>query len=227
MTLIASVLNVPVTDVQLAADLRLPAAAMGLVVFVHGSGSSRLSPRNQQVASYLAERRLATLLFDLLTAQEQRIDSITGGWRFDIPLLSSRLVDVIDWLGRQTALAAIPLGLLGASTGAAAALQAAASRPERVRAVVCRGGRSDLTGAKIQAVSAPTLQIVGALDPVVLALNQKTCSQLRCEQQLQVVEGATHLFAEPGTLEQVARLAGDWFEQHLMATPAHTLPAQG
>jgi dienelactone hydrolase len=227
MTLAASVLNVPVTDAQLAADLRLPAAAMGLVVFVHGSGSSRSSPRNQLVASYLAERRLATLLFDLLTAQELRIDSVTECWRFDIPLLSRRLVDVIDWLGRQTELAALPLGLFAASTGAAAALQAAASRPERVHAVVCRGGRSDLIGAKIQAVNAPTLQIVGALDPVVLALNQKTCSQLRCEQQLQIVAGATHLFAEPGTLEQVARLAGDWFEQHLTAKPAHILQAQG
>ena len=219
-------LLLPLSDAQLTADIRWPAAPRAVVVFVHGSGSSRLSPRNQHVAGYLADRQFATVLFDLLTEQEQRIDQFTASLRFDIELLSRRLIEVIDWLGGQVELASLPLGLFAASSGAAAALRAAASRPEQVRAVVCRGGRSDLTGAMIGAVRAPTLQIVGALDPQVLALNQAVCEQLRCQQQLQIIAGASHLFAEPGALEQVARLAGDWFAQHLSGKPASHLPTQ-
>jgi pimeloyl-ACP methyl ester carboxylesterase len=224
-------LLLPVSDAQLTADIRWPAAPRAVVVFVHGSGSSRLSPRNQHVAGYLADRQFATVLFDLLTEQEQRIDQFTASLRFDIELLSRRLIEVIDWLGGQVELASLPLGLFAASSGAAAALRAAAlraaaSRPEQVRAVVCRGGRSDLTGAMIGAVRAPTLQIVGALDPQVLALNQAVCEQLRCQQQLQIIAGASHLFAEPGALEQVARLAGDWFAQHLSGKAASRLPTQ-
>ena len=219
-------LLLPLSDAQLTADIRWPAAPRAVVVFVHGSGSSRLSPRNQHVAGYLADRQFATVLFDLLTEQEQRIDQFTASLRFDIELLSRRLIEVIDWLGGQVELASLPLGLFAASSGAAAALRAAASRPEQVRAVVCRGGRSDLTGAMISAVRAPTLQIVGALDPQVLALNQAVCEQLRCQQQLRIIAGASHLFAEPGALEQVARLAGDWFAQHLSGHAAPQLPTQ-
>jgi dienelactone hydrolase len=206
-------------DVELAADLRLPALADGLVVFVHGSGSSRSSPRNLQVAQSLAERKLGTLLFDLLTEPEQRVDNLTGELRFDIALLSRRLVAVIDWIGRSAQLQSLRIGLFGASTGAAAALLAAALRPEVVHAVVSRGGRTDLAGSALALVKAPTLQIVGDQDPAVLNLNRQSAQVLKCEQRLDVVAGATHLFEEPGTLEEVARLAGDWFEVHLH-TPA-------
>ncbi|OYQ30721.1 hydrolase [Pseudomonas mandelii] len=187
----------------------------GLVIFVHGSGSGRLSPRNQFVAESLAKRGLASLLFDLLTEPEQRLDNLTGELRFDIALLARRLVDVIDWVGRDVELHSLRIGLFGASTGAAAALLAAAVRPEVVHAVVSRGGRTDLAGAALSQVRAPTLQIVGAQDPVVLELNDQSSQALRCEQQLEIVAGATHLFEEPGALEEVARLAGDWFEKYL------------
>jgi dienelactone hydrolase len=202
-------------DVELAADLRLPASADGLVVFVHGSGSSRSSPRNLQVAQSLGERGLGTLLFDLLTEPEQRVDNLTGELRFDIALLSRRLVGVIDWIGRNAELQSLRIGLFGASTGAAAALLAAALRPEVVYAVVSRGGRTDLAGSALALVKAPTLQIVGGQDPTVLNLNRQSAQALQCEQRLDVVAGATHLFEEPGTLEEVARLAGDWFGVHL------------
>jgi dienelactone hydrolase len=202
-------------DVELAADLRLPALADGLVVFVHGSGSSRSSPRNLQVAQSLAERGLGTLLFDLLTEPEQRVDNLTGELRFDIALLSRRLVGVIDWIGRNAQLQSLPIGLFGASTGAAAALLAAALRPDEVHAVVSRGGRTDLAGSALALVKAPTLQIVGDRDPTVLNLNRQSARTLQCEQRLDVIAGATHLFEEPGTLEEVARLAGDWFAVHL------------
>ncbi|CRL52558.1 Putative phosphoribosyl transferasec/MT0597 [Pseudomonas sp. URMO17WK12:I11] len=195
--------------------MRLPANPCGLVVFVHGSGSSRTSPRNQYVAESLASRGLASLLFDLLTEPEQRLDNLTRELRFDIALLARRLVEVIDWVGRDVKLHSLRIGLFGASTGAAAALLAAAVRPEVVHAVVSRGGRTDLAGAALSQVRAPTLQIVGAQDPVVLELNDQSSHALRCEQQLEIVAGATHLFEEPGALEEVARLAGDWFEKHL------------
>ncbi|WNF52889.1 dienelactone hydrolase family protein [Pseudomonas sp. SG20052] len=202
-------------EVELSADLRLPLQTDGLVIFVHGSGSGRLSPRNQFVAESLAKRGLASLLFDLLTEPEQRLDNLTGELRFDIALLARRLVEVIDWVGRDVELHSLRIGLFGASTGAAAALLAAAVRPEVVHAVVSRGGRTDLAGAALSQVRAPTLQIVGAQDPVVLELNDQSSQALQCEQQLEIVAGATHLFEEPGALEEVARLAGDWFEKYL------------
>lgn len=159
---------------------------------------------------------LASLLFDLLTEPEQRLDNLTRELRFDIALLARRLVEVIDWVGRDVELHSLRIGLFGASTGAAAALLlAAAVRPEVVHAVVSRGGRTDLAGAALSQVRAPTLQIVGAQNPVVLELNDQSCHALRCEQHLEIVAGATHLFEEPGALEEVARLAGDWFEKHL------------
>lgn len=201
--------------VELSADLRLPPNAGGLVVFVHGSGSGRSSPRNRYVAESLASRGLGSLLFDLLTEPEQRLDNLTGQLRFDIALLARRLVGVIDWVGRDRALRSLRIGLFGASTGAAAALQAAAERADVVHAVVSRGGRTDLAGAALTQVRAPTLQIVGAQDPVVLELNRRSSHALRCEQQLAIVAGATHLFEEQGALEEVARLAGDWFENYL------------
>lgn len=202
-------------EVELSADLRLPLQTDGLVIFVHGSGSGRLSPRNQFVAESLARRGLGSLLFDLLTEPEQRLDNLTGELRFDIALLARRLVEVIDWVGRDVELHSLRIGLFGASTGAAAALLAAAVRPEVVHAVVSRGGRTDLAGAALSQVRAPTLQIVGAQDPVVLELNDQSSQALQCEQQLEIVAGATHLFEEPGALEEVARLAGDWFEKYL------------
>ncbi|MNF37754.1 putative phosphoribosyl transferase [compost metagenome] len=208
-------LQLPVSDAELAADLLLPADAIGLVVFAHGSGSSRLSPRNLQVAHYFNELGLATLLFDLLTAAEERVDRLNAEYRFDIPRLSQRLVGVLDWLAGNAELGALRLGLFGASTGAAAALIAAAQRPQAVHAVVSRGGRSDLAGAALSGVRAPTLLIVGGADPQVLRLNRESGQQLRCEHQLAVVPGATHLFEEPDALEQVAMLAGDWFCRHL------------
>ena len=205
------------SDAGLAADLLRPAAAQGLVVFVHGSGSSRRSPRNQQVARYFSERGLATLLFDLLTEEEQRLDNLTRELRFDIPLLSRRIVGVVDWLGHDAELSGLHLGLFGASTGAAAALIAAAERPKAVWAVVSRGGRTDLAGEALERVAAPTLQIVGGEDREVLRLNREAGRHLHGVQQIQVVPGASHLFEEPGTLEAVARLAGDWFARFLNA----------
>jgi putative phosphoribosyl transferase len=203
--------------VELSAELRLPTTPRALVIFVHGSGSGRSSPRNQYVSDALARRSLGSLLFDLLTEPEQRLDNLTGELRFDIPLLARRLINVIDWAGLERELCSLQIGLFGASTGAAAALVAAAERTQVVGAVVSRGGRTDLAGPALARVKAPTLQIVGSQDPVVLGLNRKSSQTLRCEQRLEVVEGATHLFEEPGTLEEVARLAGDWFEKYLHA----------
>lgn len=217
MRTLSSPLTLPLRDAQLAADLLFPEEATGLVVFVHGSGSSRSSPRNRQVARYFSDRGLATLLFDLLTEDEYEVDRITRELRFDIPLLTRRLLGVIDWLGTRAELQRLRLGLFGASTGAAAALLAAAERPERVSVVVSRGGRTDLAGPALEQVKAPTLQIVGGDDPVVLDLNREVGRQLRCEHRLAVVPGATHLFEEPGMLEEVCRLAGDWFLRHLGA----------
>ena len=206
-------MNLP--DVELSAEVRLPTNTRALVIFVHGSGSGRSSPRNQYVADALAQRGLGSLLFDLLTESEQRLDNWTRELRFDIPLLARRLVDVIDWIGRDPELSTLRIGLFGASTGAAAALVAAAERADVVAAVVSRGGRTDLAGPALARVKAPILQIVGAQDSVVFGLNCQSTRALRCEQRLELVAGATHLFEEPGTLEEVARLAGDWFERYL------------
>ncbi|WP_447776008.1 dienelactone hydrolase family protein [Pseudomonas chlororaphis] len=205
--------------IELSADLRLPPGARALVVFAHGSGSGRSSPRNRYVAESLARRGLGSLLFDLLTETEQRLDNRTRELRFDIALLARRLTEVIDWIDRDLELQSLRVGLFGASTGAAAALLAAAARPDVVHAVVSRGGRTDLAGPALSRVKAPTLQIVGAQDPVVFGLNCQSSRALQCEQRLEVVAGATHLFEEPGALEEVARLAGDWFEKYLHAPP--------
>ena len=202
-------------SVALEGTLRLPGPAHGLVVFAHGSGSSRFSTRNRYVAEYLNEVGLATLLFDLLTAREQEVDDRTGELRFDIGLLGGRLTGVLDWVGTQPVIRGLPVGLFGASTGAAAALNAAAARPQPVAAVVSRGGRPDLAQASLALVRAPTLLIVGGLDDVVIGLNQQAAAQLRCEHRLEIVPGASHLFEESGKLESVARLARSWFERYL------------
>ena len=203
--------------VTLQGNLVVPEGASGVVLFAHGSGSSRLSPRNRSVAGKLADRGLATLLIDLLTAEEESIDLRTAHLRFDIGLLANRLADATDWLITQQATRPLRIGYFGASTGAAAALVAAALRPESIRAVVSRGGRPDLAGEALPRVQAPTLLIVGGNDHAVIGLNREALAQLTCEKRLEIVPGATHLFEEPGALETVARLAGDWFLRHLEA----------
>ena len=202
-------------------DLSMPSPARGLVVFAHGSGSTRRSPRNQQVARSLQERGFGTLLFDLLTPDE----STDRANVFDIDLLTDRLVEAIDWIDRRPALAPLPLGLFGASTGAAAALKAATIRTERVQAVVSRGGRPDLAGTALARVRAPTLLIVGGADTEVLALNQAAMAKLNKQSELSIVPGATHLFEEEGALDQVAELAGRWFASHLPVTAVRRMPA--
>jgi len=202
----------------LAGDLSTPAGAKGLVVFAHGSGSSRFSPRNRYVADVLNERSIGTLLVDLLTAEEEREDQFTARLRFDIGLLTDRVVAVADWLALQTQAIGGPphaLGVFGASTGAAAALLAAVRRPRLVQAVVSRGGRPDLAGPEVALVRAPTLLIVGGRDTEVLEMNRDAMAQMKCETKLEIVPGATHLFEEPGALAKVARLAADWFSTHL------------
>jgi dienelactone hydrolase len=211
---------VPAGVVTLEGDLTVPEGAQGVVLFAHGSGSSRHSPRNGRVARLLNEARLATLLVDLLTPDEEVAERRTGHLRFDIGLLAERLVEAADWLGRQPETQDLALGCFGASTGAAAALVAAATRPHTVTAVVSRGGRPDLAGQALPLVRAPTLLVVGGDDRTVLELNRQAGERLRCEKRLVVIPGATHLFEEPGALEEVARLARDWFERHLAHQPA-------
>lgn len=206
--------------VVLEGDLVIPPVARGIVVFAHGSGSSRHSPRNRYVAGLLNRAGLATLLFDLLTSDEERVDQVTGELRFDIDLLAQRLAGATDWLIREPGTGGLHIGYFGASTGAAAALIAAAAHPERVAAVVSRGGRPDLAGVALGRVRAPTLLIVGGEDEVVIALNEDALHALRCEKRLQIVPGATHLFEEPGTLERAAELARDWFLRYLAPTAA-------
>lgn len=201
--------------VSLDGDLTIPTAATGLVIFAHGSGSSRHSQRNIAVAVALQRHGFATLLLDLLTPEEESIDARTAHIRFDIPLLASRLVAAAEWASVHRATQGLPIGFFGASTGGGAALIAAAARPERIAAVVSRGGRPDLAGDALPAVKAPTLLIVGENDNVVLQLNEQARAAMRAEVELSVVSRATHLFEEPGALEEVARLAGDWFSQHL------------
>jgi dienelactone hydrolase len=214
-----SAVEIQCDNVTLSGDLTLPDEAIGVVLFAHGSGSSRSSPRNRYVASVLQAGGLGTLLFDLLTADEEAVDLRTRHLRFDIPLLSNRLVGATDWLVRRSDVANLPIGYFGASTGAAAALIGAARRPENVAAVVSRGGRPDLAGPALAHVRAPTLLIVGSLDYEVIRLNQDALSRMHGDNQLEIVAGATHLFEEPGTLEQVARLARDWFRRHLATVP--------
>jgi pimeloyl-ACP methyl ester carboxylesterase len=203
-----------VGEVTLDGDLRLPDQAHGVVLFAHGSGSSRHSRRNRYVAELLNEAKLATLLLDLLTREEEAVDMRTAHLRFDIDLLAGRLIVATDWLTRETDTRQLPIGYFGASTGAAAALVAAAERPDVVAAVVSRGGRPDLAGPALPLVRAPTLLIVGGDDIPVIALNRQALAQLRVEKELVIVPGATHLFEEPGALDEVARLARDWFERH-------------
>lgn len=207
-------ISIEANAVVLPGFVDIPDGARGLVLFAHGSGSSRFSPRNNYVAQALREAHVATLLFDLLTAEEERLDEETRDLRFDILLLTRRLVAATHWAQARPELSHLALGYFGASTGAAAALCAAACTPA-IRAVVSRGGRPDLAGSTLAEVRAPTLLIVGGWDREVLALNRHALAQLACEARLEIVPGATHLFEEPGTLEQAASLAARWFVGHL------------
>jgi dienelactone hydrolase len=206
--------------VMLTGDLAMPAGPRGLILFAHGSGSSRASPRNRMVAGRLQRAGLATLLFDLLTPVEAEMDAVTGHLRFDVALLAERLINATDWCRRQPDTRGLPFGYFGASTGAAAALIAAAERPAVVGAIVSRGGRPDLAGSALRRVAAPTLLIVGGNDTPVLELNRLAIEQLAVESRLEIVPGATHLFEEPGALEEVAELARRWFERHLVPRAA-------
>lgn len=211
-------LDIPVDGVVLKADIVVPEQARGMVLFAHGSGSSRQSPRNRFVAGELQAAGLGTFLADLLTLEEERLDAPSGHIRFDIGLLASRVVALTDWLVEHATTIYLDLGLFGASTGAAAALVAAAERPKAVMAVVSRGGRPDLAGDHLRVVTQPTLLIVGGLDHVVVKLNRQAMDQLTGETHLEIVPGASHLFEEPGAMEQVARQARDWFTRHLGRT---------
>jgi dienelactone hydrolase len=208
-------LEIAAAGVELEADVAVPEAARGVVLFAHGSGSSRRSPRNRYVAGELQSAGLATVLVDLLTAREEQVDARSRELRFDIGLLSVRLAALTDWLAQHDGTAGLGVGLFGASTGAAAALVAAAMRPNSVQAVVSRGGRPDLAGEFLRLVRAPTLLIVGERDQTVIELNRKAMTQLAAPTRLEIVPRATHLFEEPGALEHVARLARDWFVQYL------------
>jgi dienelactone hydrolase len=216
---------IPVAGGVLHGTLTLPSAAAGLVLFAHGSGSSRHSPRNQKVARALNDRRLATLLFDLLTEREEEVDAMTARLRFDVELLARRLAAATDWVAQEAATRALPLAYFGSSTGAAAALIAAARDVERVRAVVSRGGRPDLAGAALPAVAAPTLLIVGGDDEPVIGMNRDAMRRMTAPVELEIVPGATHLFEEPGTLERVAELAGRWLREQLLAARQKPGPA--
>ena len=206
--------RITVNGVTFDGDLARPSGTGGMVLFAHGSGSSRHSPRNRRVAEDLQRAGLGTLLLDLLTADEEEVDRRSRELRFDIGLLARRLVGAIDWLAARFG-GELRVGLFGASTGAAAALVAAAERPSPVAAVVCRGGRPDLAGPALKGVMAPTLLIVGGADPQVLALNRQAAGRLTAEHRLEVVPGAGHLFEEPGALEEVARQAAAWFVTYL------------
>lgn len=202
--------------VTLRGDLSIPANAKGVVLFAHGSGSSRLSARNRRVASQLQAGGFSTLLFDLLTSDEETLDARTGEFRFDIPMLAARLTSVTDWIHEEASTRMLHVGYFGASTGAAAALIAAAARPGVVRAIVSRGGRPDLAGPYLGHVNAPTLLIVGGEDTPVIAMNRSAFQQLAPRtKELEIVPGATHLFEEPGAMERVSELALNWFELHL------------
>ena len=203
-------------NAELSGDLNIPPEAKGLVVFAHGSGSSRFSPRNRFVANMLNEFKLGTFLVDLLTPEEEAADASTGYYRFDIPRLAERLVGIADWSETQEDLASLPFGFFGASTGAGAALIAAARRPDIVKAVVSRGGRPDLAGPYLEKVQAPTLLIVGERDEPVVNMNLAAQQKMpKGVAELKIIEGAGHLFEEPGALEEVSRLANDWFRRSL------------
>jgi dienelactone hydrolase len=207
--------EVPVGRASVAGDLRIPASPRGLVIFAHGSGSSRFSSRNRHVAEFLDGHGFATLLLDLLTPDEEAVDVVTREYRFDIERLGSRVTAALDWARSYPVVWHLPMGCFGASTGAAAALIAAANQPDLVRAVVSRGGRPDLAGDALSRVLAPTLLIVGGDDAPVIEMNRDAMRRMRAPVELEIVPGATHLFEEPGTLEEVERLAAGWFTRHL------------
>jgi putative phosphoribosyl transferase len=211
------VVRITAASARLEGNLAVPRskAVRGLILFAHGSGSSRHSPRNRYVAEVLQDAGLATLLIDLLTEAEEVAEQFTRHLRFDVGLLANRLAGAIDWLAEHEETATLPIGLFGASTGAGAALLAAAERPDRVRAVVSRGGRPDLAGPVLPDVKAPTLLIVGERDDQVIELNEEARDQMRAEVRIEIVQDATHLFEEPGTLEEVARLAREWMLRYL------------
>ncbi|HVD16372.1 MAG TPA: dienelactone hydrolase family protein [Actinomycetota bacterium] len=215
-------LQIPAAGVTLEADVVVPDPASGVVLFAHGSGSGRHSPRNRQVVGELQRAGLATVLADLLTPEEEQLDASTGALRFDIGLLAGRVAALTDWLVDREQTADLGVGLFGASTGAAAALVAATTRPASVEAVVSRGGRPDLAGGLLRLVRQPVLLIVGERDPTVLDLNRRAMAELGGETRLEIVPGSSHLFEEPGALEQVARLARDWFVGHLQPVPRRT-----
>ncbi|HEY0550605.1 MAG TPA: dienelactone hydrolase family protein [Verrucomicrobiae bacterium] len=210
-----SQIEIPAGSVRLEGELSVPPDSKGLVLFAHGSGSSRHSPRNQFVAGVLQQAGIATLLFDLLTSAEEAEDEITGHLRFDISLLAQRLVHAARAMDADAEVRNLKIGFFGSSTGGGGALVAAAELGEKISAVVSRGGRPDLAGRALREVSAPTLLIVGGDDPVVLQMNEQALRALRCEKALRVVAGASHLFEEPGTLDTVAELAAEWFVKHL------------
>jgi putative phosphoribosyl transferase len=217
---------IPAEKTTLEGDLTMIDQAIGLVLFAHGSGSSRRSPRNQFVARTLNNAGLATLLFDLLTPEEEAVDLYTREHRFNIGLLAERLLHVTDWTKMQPETRALPLGYFGSSTGGGAALVAAAELSDEIGVVVSRGGRPDLAGDALSRVKAPTLLVVGGEDHVVIDLNEQARAQMRCEGKIEIVPGATHLFEEPGALEQVANLASDWFTRHLRADVTSTSSEQ-
>ncbi|MGI5221077.1 dienelactone hydrolase family protein [Nocardia sp. CA-290969] len=217
--------RIPLAAVELEARLCLPTRDCGIVLFAHGSGSGRHSPRNRYVAEVLQRSGLGTVLLDLLTAEEERHDQQTRELRFDIPLLAARLAGTVDWLSDRPDTSGNPIGLFGASTGAAAALRTAAQRPAAVHAVVSRGGRPDLAGDALGRVRVPTLLIVGGRDETVLDLNRQARERMTVGPRLKIVPGATHLFEEPGALDQVAGLAADWFRGNLGTAPAPSPPS--
>jgi dienelactone hydrolase len=208
-------ISIPCGDIHLDGILHIPRDVKGVVLFAHGSGSSRLSPRNQSIARVLQHATMATLLFDLLTAEEDEIDSKNSQFRFDISFLANRLVSATTWIIKNPVLKKLPIGYFGASTGGGAALVAAAKEAALVKAVVSRGGRPDLAGESLAYVRAPTLLIVGGLDETVIELNKQAYVQLQCEKKIEIVPGATHLFEEPGKLAEVSQLAGQWFVKYL------------
>ena len=208
-------MKIPVGNVVVEGTLTLIPDAKGVVLFAHGSGSGRFSPRNQHVAKEFNKANIGTLLFDLLTKEEEEEDIVTAEYRFNIDLLAKRLIGVTEWLRHDPKTRRLPLGYFGASTGAAAALIAAAKLPNAIAAVVSRGGRPDLAGEYLPGVAAPTLLLVGGLDTEVIELNQEAMDQMTAEKKLVIVPGATHLFEEPGTLEQVAKLSTEWFLRYL------------
>ena len=224
---LSHLVHVTAGKATLEGTLDIPQGASGIVLFAHGSGSSRHSPRNRYVAQALGAGGLATLLIDLLTAEEEQVDRVTAHLRFDIALLARRLIGATDWLLQYPETERLRVGYFGASTGAAAALVAAAERPDVVSAIVSRGGRPDLAGPALVRVRAPTLLIVGGLDYPVIAMNRDAMAQLSVEKQLVIVPGATHLFEEPGTLEQVADLARGWFVRNLAASTQESLRLPG